>query len=153
MLTVEKTRVNAWNMAGLLITIIITAFGWGVTYNMIMSNSATNARQIDGLNNTMRDVQKQLPVIGTLQLQMTQSAAAIAENKANNKATNDRVDRIVEQFGDKLDMLNDKLTKTQTAVEVLSSQINYRNKSERITHSVGQSEKKMMIGTTALQTQ
>lgn len=124
MVTIEKTRVNAWNAGGFVVAIIVTAFGWGVTYNTMTNANAQATKQIDKLSDDVKDVRGQLPTIATLQGRLDRSAEIVADNKASIKATNDRVDRIVEGFSNKLDALLDKTNKIGTNVEVLSTFVN-----------------------------
>lgn len=126
-ITFEKARLNVWNLGGFIITIIVAAFGWGITYNSMTTADAAAVREIANLSNDVSDIQKQMPQIATLQFQMTRATEQIAENKATSeteiKATNARIDRLVETFGGKIDLLTDSVNKLVTRVEVLSTRI------------------------------
>lgn len=126
-ITLEKARVNMWNIVGFMVGIAVTAFGWGITYNSMTTANAAAVQEIRKLSDDVKDIQLQMPQIAQLQFQSTQSASQIAENKATsdeqNKATNARMDRFVETFGGKLDLMTDSVNKLVTRVEVLSTRI------------------------------
>lgn len=126
-ITLEKARVNMWNIVGFMVGIAVTAFGWGITYNSMTTANAAAVQEIGKLSADVKDIQLQMPQIAQLQFQSLQSTNKIVENKATsdeqNKATNARMDRFVETFGGKLDTMTDSLNKLVTRVEVLSSRI------------------------------
>lgn len=114
--TLEKARLNVWNLAGFIIGIAVTAFGWGMTYNSMSGALEKQSAEI-------KQIKEQLPAITQLQFQMTRATEAIGENKAGVVASNQRIDRVVESFGGKLDDVNTNLNKMVTRLEVLSSKI------------------------------
>lgn len=114
--TLEKARLNVWNLAGFIIGIAVTAFGWGMTYNSMSGALEKQSAEI-------KIIKEQLPAITQLQFQMTRATEAIGENKAGIVAANQRADRIVESFGGKLDDVNVNLNKIATRIEVLSTKM------------------------------
>lgn len=125
--TFEKARLNVWNLAGFVLGIAVTAFGWGITYNSMTTANAAAVREIGKLSDDVKDIQSQMPQIAQLQFQATAAAGQIAQNKATsdeqNKATNARMDRFVETLGGKVDLMTDSLNKLVTRVEVLSTRM------------------------------
>ena len=126
-ITLEKARLNLWNVVGFAVGIAVTAFGWGITYNSVVSANAAAAKDIVNLRDDVKDIQTQIPQIAQLQFQMTAQASKVAENKASAdeqiKAANARMDRFVETIGGKLDLMTDTMNKLVTRVEVLSTRI------------------------------
>lgn len=120
--TIEKARLNIWNLGGFVIGIAVTAFGWGVTYNQSVNANAEAVRQINFVTAEIKDIKTQLPAITQLQFQMTTTTQMAAENKKAVEETNKRVDRVVESFGNKLDTIADKLNILASDVKVLTSQ-------------------------------
>lgn len=118
---IEKARLNIWNLAGFVIGIAVTAFGWGITYNNVMSASAEARASIVKITEDIKDIRLQIPAIAQLQFQSSRMTDSIAENRTNIKAVNERVDRIVESFGAKLDAIIDNQNRVATKVEVLSA--------------------------------
>lgn len=122
-ITIEKARLNIWNLGGFIAGIIVTAFGWGVTYSSTSEANARTQRDVITIINEVKDIRLQLPQINALQFQMSRATDAISENKAKIVATNDRVDRVVESFGGKLDSISEKINKLSINIEVLNSRI------------------------------
>ncbi|WP_412063949.1 hypothetical protein [Rhizobium sp. SYY.PMSO] len=58
-----------------------------------------------------------------MSFQTTRALEATAENKKGIEAANQRIDRVVESFGDKLDAIAGSLNKVATQVQVLSSKL------------------------------
>lgn len=126
--TIEKARLNIWNLAGFMVGIVVTAFGWGVTYNMMMSSDAEAKRRIEYATDEIKDIKAQLPAITQLQFQMTTTTQVASENKKAIDETNKRIDRVVESFGGKLDKLVEQVSNVAADVKVLTSQ--QRNKAQ-----------------------
>lgn len=122
-ITIEKARLNIWNAGGFAVGIAVTAFGWGVVYNTMGNANDERKREIATLSEVVKDIKSDLPAITQLQFQMTRATEQISESKASIQSTNERMDRIVESFGGKLDVLTDGMNKIATRVEVISSQI------------------------------
>lgn len=120
--TIEKARLNIWNLAGFIIGIAVTAFGWGIVYNKMESADARAVQQIDTALGEIKDIKSQLPVIAQLQFQMTTVTQLSSENKKTIEATNERIGRVVDSFGGKLDTVIDRLNVVASDVKVLTSQ-------------------------------
>ena len=119
-ITVNKT-VNIWSVIPTVLGALITAFGWGVTYNSMTTADAQAMQQITSINSDIKDIRQTLPQIGQLQFQMTRAVEQIAENKTSNAETNKRIDRVVETFGGKLDTLVESVNKIALRVEGLAA--------------------------------
>lgn len=126
--TIEKARLNIWNLGGFMVGIVVTAFGWGVTYNMMVSSDAEAKRRIEYATDEIKDIKAQLPAITQLQFQMTTTTQLASENKKAIDETNKRIDRVVESFGGKLDKLVEQVSNVAADVKVLTSQ--QRNKAQ-----------------------
>lgn len=120
--TIEKARLNIWNLAGFVIGIAVTAFGWGITYNSMTNADAIAVQQITLVQSEIKDIKAQLPTITQLQFQMTTTSSLASENKAAIEEANKRVDRVVESFGGKLDKLVEQVSNVAADVKVLTSQ-------------------------------
>lgn len=120
--TIEKARLNIWNLAGFVIGIAVTAFGWGITYNSMTNADAIAVQQITSVQSEIKDIKAQLPAITQLQFQMTTTSILASENKAAIEEANKRVDRVVESFGGKLDKLVEQVSNVAADVKVLTSQ-------------------------------
>ena len=126
--TIEKARLNIWNLGGFMVGIVVTAFGWGVTYNMMVSSDAEAKRRIEYATDEIKDIKAQLPAITQLQFQMTTTTQVASENKKAIDETSKRIDRVVESFGGKLDKLVEQVSNVAADVKVLTSQ--QRNKAQ-----------------------
>lgn len=121
-ITVNKT-INIWSVIPTIVALLVSAFGWGVTYNSMTTADAVNKTGLDNVASDVKLINAQLP---SLQFSMTQAANQIAENKAGVVEVNKRMDRVVESFGDKLDTIGTNVNKIATRVEVLSTQMGER---------------------------
>lgn len=123
----ERRPISIWNALGFAAVALGTAFGWGVVYTTMNTNNATAAQSVTVLKDDIKEIKGQLPTISQLQYQMTTVTQQANDNKQNvesfNRATNDRIDRVVQSFGDKLDTITDRLNKIATGVEVLSTRM------------------------------
>lgn len=120
--TIEKARLNIWNIGSILLGIGVTAFGWGVTYSAMMSANADNQKQVEFVRSEIKDIKAQLPAITQLQFQMTNTSQLASENKKAIEATNERIGRVVDSFGGKLDTVIDRLNIVASDVKVLTVQ-------------------------------
>lgn len=139
--TLEKARLNLWNLVGFVAGITVTAFGWGVTYSNLSNSIEKQANQIQDINGRMQQeatdrkdrlksyqdqlsgMQQQIAQITPLTFQTNKAIEGVAENKKAVEATNDRIDRVVETFGGKLDTVIENVGKLSTQVSVLSSKL------------------------------
>lgn len=120
--TIEKARLNIWNIASIFLGIAVTAFGWGITYSSMNSADAEAVRQINFVTSEIKDIKQQLPAITQLQYQMTTTAGMASENKKAIEEANKRLDRVVESLGGKLDIIVDRLNIVASDVKVLTAQ-------------------------------
>jgi uncharacterized phage infection (PIP) family protein YhgE len=118
-LDIQNARLMLITACGLA----VTAFGWGVVYNEMTTADQLSSRAIAGLESDLKAIRTQLPQIDQLQFQQQRANEQIAETKAATVETNRRVDRLVEQFGDKLDTIVDAVGKLSTRVEVLTTRV------------------------------
>lgn len=125
--TVEKARLNLWNAVGFAVGIGVTAFGWGITYNTAVNNDARAQEQIQAVREDVSDIKDDLPVIPQLQFEVSSIREQATENRTaievTNTNVNNRIDRVVESFGGKLDTLVDNVNKLNTQVQVLTSRV------------------------------
>lgn len=128
---IEKARLNIWNLAGFGVCIAVTAFGWGIQYSSVVTQAAEAKENFGKLTEDIKDIRLQIPAIAQLQFQSTRLTDNVSENRANIKTTNDRIDRIVESFGQKLDAISDNLNRMATRVEVISAKIGDQPKDVR----------------------
>ena len=134
----QRSKKFEWNfntivtLGSMVAGLVVTSAGWGITYADMRNDNTDLRKQITDVVNRMdkdgadrkaqiTDVQQQLAQIAPLTFQTTRTAEAGAENKKAIEATNDRVDRIVDAFGKKLDTAIDSINKVSTQVQVLSS--------------------------------
>jgi len=120
--TIEKARINIFNVIGFGIAIGASAFGWGITYNSMVSANDVAVQQITAVQSEIKDIKAQLPAISQLQYQMTTTSGIASENKAAIDQTNKRIDRVVESIGGKLDAVIERLNTVASDVKVLTAQ-------------------------------
>lgn len=119
--TIEKARVNLFNAIGFALMLVSSAFAFGVTWNSMSNADAEAQRQIAFVVTELKDVKSQLPAITQLQFQMTTVASVASKNEKAIEATNDRIGRVVDSFGGKLDTVIDRLNTVASDVKVLTS--------------------------------
>lgn len=124
----EKARLNVWNVGAIAVGIVISAFGWGITYATMVSNNTNAASDIDGLKSDVQQINDKLP---SMQYRVDRLSEKSVEIQATANATNDRIDRVVEALGNKLDTISTNVNTIATRVEVLSSKIGDVNKPQR----------------------
>lgn len=133
-ITIEKTRLNLWNVAGFAIVLMTSAFGWGVTYTAMRGADEQNARDISSIQTEIGTIKTHLPTISQLQYQVKTVTDLANENKSRVGETNARIDRVVESFGTRLDTIIDRLNVVATNVEVLTTRIDERPRRTSITN-------------------
>ncbi|KAA0689475.1 hypothetical protein DTW90_31815 [Neorhizobium sp. P12A] len=79
--------------------------------------------RLKGYQDSISSLQQQVAQIPPISFQVTRAIEATAENKKGIDAANDRIDRVVESFGGKLDNVIDTINKVSTQVQVLSSKL------------------------------
>lgn len=124
----EKAHLNVWNVGGITVAIVISAFGWGITYATMVSNNTNAARDIDGLKSDVQQINDKLP---SMQYRVERLSEKSVEIQSIANATNDRIDRVVEALGTKLDTISTNVNTIATRVEVLSSKLGDTNKPQR----------------------
>lgn len=117
---IEKTRLNAWNVGGLVVVLCVNAFALGGVYVKIMSTLEQNERfrttrtaQTDA---NFAAVNAKLAPLETIVYQM-------AQNEKRDDEQDKRVDRIVDSFGGKLDALNDNVNALRVEVKVVAQKV------------------------------
>jgi hypothetical protein len=135
----EKGRIE-WNLNTIvmiggiflatLANVAIAAISWNDTKRDIQEiqeqvKSETQARQARGLvtDGRFTDLNKAVAEIAPLSFQVTRVIEASAENKKGVEAANDRIDRVVESIGGKLDTVIENVNKLATRVEVFGSKL------------------------------
>lgn len=142
----EKGKFE-WNLntivtlAGILVGVIVTAVGWGITYADMRNDNARLESQISDVNSrigqessdrkdllkgyqdSLNGMQKDISQIQPLTFQTTRALETASENKKGIEAANSRIDHVVESFGGKLDNVIDTINKVSTQVQVLSSKL------------------------------
>ncbi|WP_149344227.1 hypothetical protein [Neorhizobium sp. P12A] len=130
----ETWRVNVWNMAIIGISIAANAAWAGYIWNDTQRDIRQLQQRFDMEADARKDrlknyqdsitgLQQQVAQIPPISFQVTRAIEATAENKKGIDAANDRIDRVVESFGGKLDNVIDTINKVSTQVQVLSSKL------------------------------
>lgn len=144
-ITIEKARLNVWNIGAAFLGMSITAFGWGVTYATMTAQSEAAKTEIASVKTEIATIKNQQNnQISASQLRMKETDGNFAEikialprmtdqiedlsdelktNKDQIALTNARIDRALEIFGGKLDTINDKVNRLVTSVEVIANKI------------------------------
>lgn len=131
---IDTQRVNLWNMIVIAGGIAVNAFIVGGVYVSMNRDIAQISARIDSeasdrkdllknYQDSMNNMQKDIAQIQPLSYQATRALEAAAENKKAIETTNDRIDRVVESFGGKLDSVLDNVAKLSTQVQVLGSKL------------------------------
>lgn len=135
-----RSKIFEWNFNTLVVSgglifatltnVAIAAISWNDTKRDIQDiqeqvQAETQARQQRGLitDGRFADLNKAVAEIAPLSFQVTRVIEASAENKKGVEAANDRIDRVVESIGGKLDTVIENVNKIATRVEVLSSKL------------------------------
>ncbi len=143
----ERSKKLEWNfntivtLIGIVTGLIVTSVGWGITYADMRNDNKDLQKQISDINTRLEreasdrkdrlkayqdqlsGVQQQLAQIAPLSYQVTRATEAGAENKKAIELTNDRIDRVIDTLGKKLDTTIDSINKVGTQVQVLSSKL------------------------------
>lgn len=137
----ETMRVNLWNIVVIAASIAVNASLAGYIWNDTQRDIRDVKSHIDAVDTrfateasdrkdrlkdyqaTLNGMQKDIAQIQPLSFQTTRALEAAAENKKATEATNDRIDRVVESFGGKLDTVIENVNKVATQVQVLSSKL------------------------------
>lgn len=139
--------VPKWNFntlvtaGGVCATIIATAIGWGINWSTIQNNDREltaeigrirqkfvdeellRRERISNFNEELRDLRGQLAILPSLTFGVNQAKEMGVQNAQKIEEANQRVDRVVDSFADKLDTAIDSLNKVATRVEVLGSKL------------------------------
>jgi TolA-binding protein len=136
----ERSKKFEWNfntivtLGSMIAGLVVTSAGWGITYADLRNGNNDLQKQILEVSNRvdresidrksqLTDMQQQIAQIAPLSFQTTRAVEAGAENKKALELTNNRIDRVVESLGGKLDTAIDSINKVGTQVQVLSSKL------------------------------
>ena len=136
----QRSKKFEWNfntivmIVSMVAGLVVTSVGWGITYADMRNDNRDLQKQISEINTRIEkdvadrkaqfsDVQQQLAQIGPLTFQTTRATESGAENKKAIEVTNDRIDRVIDTLGKKLDTAIDNINKVGTQVQVLSSKL------------------------------
>lgn len=137
----ETMRLNLWVALGILASIAVNSSLAGYIWNDTQRDIRDVKSHIDAVDTrfvteasdrkdrlkdyqaTLTSMQHDIAQIQPLSFQTTRALEAAAENKKATEATNDRIDRVVESFGGKLDSVLDNVAKLSTQVQVLGSKL------------------------------
>jgi chromosome segregation ATPase len=144
-----------WNLNSILAVggASITVVAQIVTFTVLWTN---NSRDVLDLNNkvtdinhrldsqendrkdrlkdytkTLTDMQAQIATIVPMSYRVDQALQQAAENKAANAATNNRIDKVVESVGAKLDNVLDSVNKLSANVAVIGSKLEDTAKAQK----------------------
>lgn len=148
-ITIEKARLNIWNIGTAFFGIAVTAFGWGMTWNSMsaqieaLKNQAARDAQItkeQGVrtDNRIQAVEIKIPQFEVIALQIQRLTEISAQNEKAIDAANKRMDRIVESQSGKLDKIITSVSDLTTEVRVIQSQIKEQDKAQRTRFPVTQ---------------
>lgn len=124
MIQLEKSRLNVWNVGGVLIAMVVQSFALGIAYARLDSRiaegetyRATRAASTDA---NFVSLNQRLQPFDTALFRLTSLETTV---KINNDNVNERIDRIVESLGLKLDNLTETTNGLRTDVKLLSQKV------------------------------
>ena len=121
--TLEKARVNIFNIGGFIVVIAATAFGWGITYNRMQVLDDTASKEIANLKTELASVKDRIPQFEVIGMQIQRLTEISAANEKAIQATNERFSRYVESQSGKLDLIISRVSDLTTEVRVVQSQL------------------------------
>ncbi|NTG19991.1 hypothetical protein G6K93_05680 [Agrobacterium rhizogenes] len=120
---IEKPKINPVHFAAIIGGAVLNAFFVGGVWVSLNRDIADIRSAQDRTQKAVDNTQQQVSQIPPLSFQTTRALEATAENKKGIEATNERVDRVIDTFGRKLDTAIDSINKVGTQVQVLSSKL------------------------------
>lgn len=139
--TLEKARLNVWNLGGFVITAVVTAFAWGTNYsttingleNVRQENAdlkqqisfESNLRKEDGAQKDAKlyAIEQKIPEIQRLDDKITRLTELIAQQAKANEEVNKRLDRVIEAQNGKLDTIITRQSEQSADIKVIQSQL------------------------------
>lgn len=129
---IEKPRLNPVHFIAIVGTGVVNAFFVGGIWVSLNRDIADIRSAQERTQKAIDITGQQVSQIPPLSFQTTRALEAAAENKKAVEATNERVDRVIDTFGRKLDTAIDSINKVGTQVQVLSSKFeDIQGKSEK----------------------
>lgn len=140
--TLEKARLNVWNLGGFVIGIAVTAFGWGITYNSMSTaidalksqaarDAAISKDQSARTDARISSVEQKIPQFDVIALQIQRLTELSAQNAKAIEATNERLTRVVESQAGKLDAIMSNISTLTTEIRVVQSQLKDQERTQR----------------------
>lgn len=120
---IEKPRLNPVHFIAIIGGALLNAFFVGGVWVSLNRDIADVRSSQDRTQKALDTTVQQVSQIGPLSFQTTRALEAAAENKKALELTNNRIDRVVESLGGKLDTAIDSINKVGTQVQVLSSKL------------------------------
>ncbi len=124
MIQLEKARLNVWNIGGLAVVLVVQSFALGITYARLDSRIAqgetyrvTRATSTDA---QFASLNQRLQPFDTALFRLNSLETVV---KINDDNVNERIDRIVESLGLKLDNLTETTNGLRTDVKLLSQKV------------------------------
>jgi HAMP domain-containing protein len=119
-LIVEKTRLNAWNVGGLLVVMATQLIGGTLVWN----NLTRDVKEIHDVqllqdqltSQRFQGIEQRIAPIPSVVFAQVQQDKEIADLKQ-------QVAMMVQKFGDKLDNINDSINSVRTEVRVLAQEV------------------------------
>lgn len=129
-LVVEKTRLNMWNVGGLVIVLATQLVGGAIAWNNLTHDLKevrdTQAIQDEATRARFATIEKQVEPVPSLIFDQKQQDKELDELKV-------RVANMFDKFSDKLDSINDSVNSVRTEIRVLAQEV--RNTTEKPNHS------------------
>jgi len=133
-ITIEKARLNIWNLGGFVVVLVVTAFGWGITFNSMTTSienvkdqvaAETQARKEDGSQKDAKlySIEQKIPTIDRLDDKITRLGELIAQQAKANEEVNKRLDRVIEAQNGKLDTIITRQSEQSADIKVIQSQL------------------------------
>ena len=129
---IEKPRLNPVHFIAIIGAGFMNAFAIGGVWVSLNRDIADLRSSQDRTQKALDTTAQQVSQMPSLTFQTARALEAAAENKKATEATNERIDRVIDTFGRKLDTAIDSINKVGTQVQVLSSKFeDAQGKSEK----------------------
>lgn len=121
--TLEKARVNVFNIVGFSVLLISTGISWGVLYNSMRNADDKAVEAITTLKAELAIVKDKIPQFEVVGMQIQRLTEISAANEKAIQATNERFSRYVESQSGKIDLILSRIGDLTTEVRVVQSQL------------------------------